>query len=132
VCSSDLFAHGNTEGTTAYFIGSPDVMQRNLDLRVEVLTPIHHEKHQAWLDKVFEIHWANDVSAFDLNNTNTWVRRVPYSSDTDPQYRLMKWATDLQRVRGQVSKFDTDITGEITRDAGMVNKILPWMREHLR
>ena len=126
------FGHGSETGSTAYFIGSPDVMQRNLDLRVEVLTPIHHEKHQAWLDKVFTIHWADDVSAFDLDHTNTWVRHIPYTPDTDPQYRLMKWATDLQRVRGQVSKFDTDITGEITRDAGMVNKILPWMRQHLR
>ena len=126
------FAHGTETGTAAYFIGSPDVMQRNLDLRVEVLAPIHHEKHQAWLDKVFEIHWSDDVSAFDLDHSNTWVRRIPYSPDTDPQYRLMKWATDLQRVRGQVSKFDTDITGEISRDAGMVNRILPWMRQHLR
>jgi len=126
------FAHGTETGTAAYFIGSPDVMQRNLDLRVEVLAPIHHEKHQAWLDKVFEIHWSDDVSAFDLDHNNDWVRRVPYNPETDPQYRLMKWATDLQRVRGQVSKFDTDITGEISRDAGMVNKILPWMRQHLR
>jgi len=126
------FAHGSESGTTGYFIGSPDVMQRNLDLRVEVLAPIHHEKHQAWLNKVFEIHWAGDVSAFDLDHTNSWVRRIPYNTDADPQYQLMKWATDLQRVRGQVSKFDTDITGEITRDAGMVNKILPWMRQHRR
>ena len=126
------FAHGSEQGTTAYFIGSPDVMQRNLDLRVEVLAPINHEKHQAWLDKVFEIHWADDVSAFDLDEDNSWIRRIPYSTDADPQYRLMKWATDLKRVRGQVSKFDTDITGEITRDNGMVNKILPWMRQQLR
>jgi len=126
------FAHGSEDGTTAYFVGSPDVMQRNLDLRVEVLSPINHEKHQAWLDKVFEIHWSEDASAFDLDENNSWVRRIPYSTETDPQYRLMRWATDLQRVRGQVSKFDTDITGEISRDNGMVNKILPWMRQHLR
>jgi polyphosphate kinase len=107
-------------------------MQRNLDLRVEVLSPINHEKHQAWLDKVFEIHWSDDASAFDLDENNSWVRRIPFSTETDPQYRLMRWATDLQRVRGQVSKFDTDITGEINRDNGMVNKILPWMRQHLR
>jgi hypothetical protein len=44
----------------------------------------------------------------------------------------MRWATDLQRVRGQVSKFDTDITGEIVRDVGIVQRLLPWMREHLR
>ncbi len=107
-------------------------MQRNLDLRIEVLTPIHHQKHQAWLDKVLEIHWADDVSAFDLDDNHQWIRRIPFSDSTDPQFRLMQWATDLQRVRGQVSNFDTDITGEIVRDGGMVQRIVPWMRQHLR
>ena len=126
------FAHGSSDASPIHYIGSPDVMQRNLDLRIEVLTPIHHEKHQAWLDKVLEIHWAEDVSAFDLDDTNTWIRHLPPHLEADPQYRLMSWATDLQRVRGQVSKFDTDITGEITRESGIVQRLLPWMREHLR
>jgi len=126
------FAHGSSEASPIHYIGSPDVMQRNLDLRIEVLTPIHHEKHQAWLDKVLEIHWAEDISAFDLDDTNTWIRHLPPHLEADPQYRLMSWATDLQRVRGQVSKFDTDITGEITRESGIVQRLLPWMREHLR
>lgn len=126
------FAHGSSDASPIHYIGSPDVMQRNLDLRIEVLTPIHHEKHQAWLDKVLEIHWAEDVSAFDLDDTNTWIRHLPPHLEADPQYRLMSWATDLQRVRGQVSRFDTDITGEITRESGIVQRLLPWMREHLR
>jgi polyphosphate kinase len=126
------FAHGSSDASPIHYIGSPDVMQRNLDLRIEVLTPIHHEKHQAWLDKVLEIHWAADVSAFDLDDTNTWIRHLLPHLEADPQYRLMSWATDLQRVRGQVSKFDTDITGEITRESGIVQRLLPWMREHLR
>ncbi|MFN5841430.1 MAG: RNA degradosome polyphosphate kinase, partial [Acidimicrobiaceae bacterium] len=126
------FAHGSEDNTPIHYIGSPDVMQRNLDLRIEVLAPIQHEKHQAWLDKVLEIHWADDVSAFDLDDTNAWIRHQQPSLEADPQYRLMRWATDLQRVRGQVSKFDTDITGEIVRDVGIVQRLLPWMREHLR
>lgn len=126
------FGHGSENNDSAYFIGSPDIMQRNLDLRIEVLTPIHHQKHQAWLDKVLEIHWADDVSAFDLDDNHQWIRRIPFSDSTDPQFRLMQWATDLQRVRGQVSNFDTDITAEIVRDGGMVQRIVPWMRQHLR
>ncbi len=122
------FAHGTESGDPAYLIGSPDMMQRNLDLRVEVLTPIHHRKHQAWLDKVLEIHWAGDASAFDLTSDNRWVRSVEFTEDTDPQHRLMKWATELQQVRGQLSTFDTDITTETVIEENVLQRIVPWLR----
>jgi polyphosphate kinase len=122
------FAHGSESGDAAYFIGSPDMMQRNLDLRVEVLSPIHHRKHRAWLDKVLEIHWADDASAFDLSEGNCWVRSIEFSEETDPQHRLMKWATELQQVRGQVTTFDTDITTETTIEENVLRRFVPWLR----
>jgi polyphosphate kinase len=126
-----LFAHGSETGEAAYFIGSPDMMQRNLDLRIEVLSPIHHEKHCAWLDKVLEIHWADDASAFDLTDDNRWVRSVDFSEASDPQHRLMKWATDLQQVKGQLSTFDTDITTETVIEENVLHRIVPWLRGRL-
>jgi polyphosphate kinase len=122
------FDHGSESGEAAYFIGSPDMMQRNLDLRVEVLSPVHHRKHRAWLDKVLEIHWADDASAFDLTNDNRWIRSVEFSEETDPQHRLMKWATELQQVRGQLSTFDTDITSETPMEENVLQRIVPWLR----
>lgn len=122
------FGHGSETGDAAYFIGSPDMMQRNLDLRVEVLVPVHHQKHRAWLDKVLEIHWADDASAFDLTDENKWVRSVGFSEETDPQHRLMEWATELQQVRGQMSTFDTDITTETVIDENVLRRIVPWLR----
>ncbi len=122
------FGHGGDADGPAYFIGSPDMMQRNLDLRIEVLTPVHHEKHQAWIDKVLEIHWGEDVSAFDLGRDNRWTRSIRFTEDADPQHRLMKWATELQQVRGRVSRFDTDITTETVRDTNVLHRFMPWMR----
>lgn len=126
------FGHGSPDESPAYFIGSPDMMQRNLDLRVEVLTPVHHPKHQAWLDKVLEIHWDEMASAFDLMADNTWSRTVVHSQETDPQHRLMSWATELQQVRGQVSRFDTDITVETEVEGNVFHKIVPWLRHRLQ
>src|SRR4029079_17930307 len=40
------------DGSPEYFIGSADVMKRNLDERIEVLAPIRAEPHQRQLDEL--------------------------------------------------------------------------------
>lgn len=46
------FEHGLEDDSPLHLIGSADLMGRNLDGRVEVLVPLTHPKHRAWLDKV--------------------------------------------------------------------------------
>ncbi len=41
------FAHGAGENEPLHIIGSADLMERNLDRRVEVLVPVPHPKHRA-------------------------------------------------------------------------------------
>lgn len=115
------FGHGNNGGP-AYFIGSADMMTRNLDLRIEILVPIKHEKHRAWLDKVLEIMWDDDVVRFELEADDTWRRRGPseFTFDHDAQGRLMKWATQLQLSQGAPSPYDVD---EETDPAGLVRPL---------
>jgi len=103
------FAHGD-DGRPAYFIGSADMMTRNLDLRVEVLVPVKHDKHRAWLDKVLGILWSDDIVRFELDPDDTWVRRGPetFTFEHDAQGRIMHWATELQLSRGAPSPYDVD------------------------
>ena len=103
------FAHGESDGPS-YHIGSADLMTRNLDLRVEVLVPVHHEKHRAWLDKVLETMWRDDVVCFELDGSDRWVRCGPdsFSIPADAQGLLMEWATDLQVSQGATSQYDLD------------------------
>jgi polyphosphate kinase len=103
------FGHGAGDGP-AYFIGSADMMTRNLDLRVEVLVPVHHPKHRAWLDQVLDTMWRDDVVCFELDGTDRWVRRGPdaFTLLHDAQGLLMQWATDLQLSQGAVSPYDLD------------------------
>jgi len=107
------FAHGDDEGAPAYYIGSADMMTRNLDLRVEVLTPIRHPKHRSWIDKIFEIYWRDDVVRFDLRPNGEWQRagNPDFSFEHDAQGQMMAWATDLQTVNGLPSQYDLDDTG---------------------
>jgi polyphosphate kinase len=103
------FGHGTADGP-AYFIGSADMMTRNLDLRVEVLVPVHHPKHRAWLDNVLDTMWRDDVVCFELDGADRWVRRGPdaFTVQHDAQGLLMQWATDLQLSHGAVSPYDLD------------------------
>jgi polyphosphate kinase len=96
------FAHGNTgnddPGQPLFVMGSADMMERNLDRRVEVLAPIVHPKHQAWLDQVLRFLVDDDVVRFELDGDGVWHRRGPADFRFgDAQERLYRWVTDQQR-----------------------------------
>jgi polyphosphate kinase len=90
------FEHGDDEGPL-FLIGSADWMPRNLDRRVEVLVPVLHPKHQAWLDKTLEIMLADDIVRFELDADGSWHRRGPSQFVYgDGQERLYRWVTTQQ------------------------------------
>jgi polyphosphate kinase len=58
-----------------YYIGSADLMPRNLDTRVELLTPIENEELQAELEDTLERCLADDTFAWTLGSDGRWTRR---------------------------------------------------------
>jgi len=61
------------DGEPEYWIGSADLMHRNLDRRVEVLTPVtgpNAEQLRATLDLAF----AEDTGAWELQPDDRWIR----------------------------------------------------------
>ncbi|HKS91772.1 MAG TPA: hypothetical protein VJQ83_07575, partial [Tepidiformaceae bacterium] len=56
-----------------YFIGSADIMKRNLDERIEVLTPVRHSEHQHQLQAVLDLMLADDRQGWRLHD-RTWTR----------------------------------------------------------
>lgn len=95
------FLHGQHDDTASrplYLIGSADWMPRNLDRRVEVMVPVTHPKHRAWLDEVFALTFAEDVVRWELDAEGRWHRRGPESFvDGDAQARFYRWVADRQR-----------------------------------
>ncbi len=59
-----------------YYIGSADLMPRNLDKRVELLTPVEKPELQAELEDTIERCLADDTFAWTLDAVGDWHRRT--------------------------------------------------------
>jgi polyphosphate kinase len=62
-------------GERVIYIGSADLMPRNLDTRVELLTPVEGPELQAELEDTLERCLADDTNAWTLGSDGEWVRR---------------------------------------------------------
>ncbi len=60
----------------AMYIGSADLMPRNLDTRVELLVPIEKPELQAELDDTLDRCFADDTNAWTLARDGVWHRRA--------------------------------------------------------
>jgi polyphosphate kinase len=58
-----------------YYIGSADLMPRNLDTRVELLAPVEDPELQAELEDTLERCLADDTFAWTLDSDGVWTRR---------------------------------------------------------
>jgi polyphosphate kinase len=63
------------------YIGSPDLMKRNLDHRIEVLMPVENARAQKEIDTVLESALADDTNAWVLASDGTWSRLTPAKPD---------------------------------------------------
>jgi polyphosphate kinase len=67
----------DANGRNVCFMGSADLMPRNLDHRVEVVTPIEDETIQAELSATIEALWRDTASSFELDAAGSWQRVQP-------------------------------------------------------
>jgi polyphosphate kinase len=65
------FANG---GDTEWYIGSADLMDRNLDRRVEAVVPVEDDDARARLAEIIELMLADDRRSWELRPDATWVR----------------------------------------------------------
>jgi polyphosphate kinase len=86
---SRIYAFENA-GSPEYFLGSADIMKRNLDERIEVLTPVHDVEHQRQLNELLELLIADERQAWTLHDCE-W-RRDPSVESPGVQQRLLEAA----------------------------------------
>jgi polyphosphate kinase len=64
-------------GDEEYFIGSADMMGRNLDSRVEVHAPVENPELRQELRLILDVQFADQRSAWDMDATGNYTQRVP-------------------------------------------------------
>jgi polyphosphate kinase len=62
-------------GERVYWIGSGDLMPRNLDTRVELIAPVTSEPLKRELEDTLERCFGDDTSAWELRPDDSWERR---------------------------------------------------------
>ena len=70
---SRVFSFVN-DGDPEIFIGSADMMHRNLDRRVEALVRIVQPDHIKELQDLFTLSMSDESSSWKLEPTGTWTR----------------------------------------------------------
>jgi polyphosphate kinase len=73
---SRLF-HFQGPGEDRYFLGSADLMPRNLDHRIEILVPVTEPAAQSELDATFDALLADTRHSWELLQDGNWRRRQP-------------------------------------------------------
>lgn len=76
-----FYFHNN--GNREIYIGSADWMRRNLDRRIEAVTPIEDPDLQDELIEILEIMWSDNRQGWDLHSDGTYVQRSPQREDEE-------------------------------------------------
>jgi len=87
------FAHGGDDGGPSFFIGSADLMPRNLDRRVEALVPVEEPALRAQLDEILDVNLADDTLAWTLGPDSTW-RHVDGAGEIETHRRFQELALE--------------------------------------
>ncbi len=97
-------------GAEEYFIGSADIMKRNLESRVEILIPIEAPELRRDLRAVLDIQLADRRCAWDMQPDGGYVQRRPESPEEEKgcHQRLIELAEqrqkDVSRLRKRKAK----------------------------
>ena len=89
---------------STFLLGSPDLMPRNLDNRVEIVVPIQDSRARQRITAIFDSLLADNTQAWNLREDGTW-RRIKVKKDdrqTSAQTALMR--SSVARARRSLAR----------------------------
>jgi len=88
---SRIFRFGSAARGRRYFVGSADLMTRNLDRRVEVLAPVEDPALRARLDEILWVNFDPAAQAWELDGDGRW-RPTPETGGFSTHARFQELA----------------------------------------
>lgn len=91
-----LFANAAGDGIPGYYIGSADMMPRNLDRRVEAIVPVSGPALEERLQWVLDVLLRDNCLAWALHSDGTWSRVLPVGDEplVDSHATMQRKATE--------------------------------------
>jgi polyphosphate kinase len=102
---SRIFRFANA-GAPDYYIGSADWMTRNLDRRVEAVTPVEDPELRAELDVVLETLLADDRKAWTMDADGNYDQLRPDGDDGVNTHEVLMARAERHAPPGDRSGFD--------------------------
>jgi polyphosphate kinase len=88
---SRIYAFEAGDEATTY-VGSPDLMSRNLDHRIEVLVPVENGRIRQDIHAILDSALADDTNAWLLAADGTWTRATPGAKPHSHHATMMRRA----------------------------------------
>src|SRR4051794_2817716 len=98
---SRIFAFAG-DGEPEVWIGSADMMHRNLDRRIEVLVRLTDHQHQREMAKLFDLAMSERTSSWHLDSDGAWIRHATSKTGSplsDMQDVVMREVSARRRSR---------------------------------
>ena len=89
----------NAGDESSFYLGSADLMPRNLDHRIEVVTPVEDARAQNDMVRAFDVLLADNASAWELSPDGRWMKLRPKKGDRGRATQLVFMRSARARAR---------------------------------
>ena len=100
------------------YISSADLMPRNLDRRIELMTPIEDEKLSSRLHQILKIQLSDNTHRYLLQSSGEYIRLKPKEGEEpiNSQEKFEKYVTKLSKLSKQSSKHLNKLAKKMLKD----------------
>jgi polyphosphate kinase len=92
---------------STYFLGSADLMPRNLDHRIEIVTPVEDTRAQHDMVRAFDVLLADNATAWELSSEGRWMKLRPRKGDRGRAAPLVFMRSARARARRRAANTRT-------------------------
>jgi polyphosphate kinase len=103
------YFHNN--GDEEYFIGSADLMMRNLESRVEVVTPVEDQKLRQELRLIIDVQLSGRKDVWDMQADGTYIER----KDTTGKKSLSSQETFIELAQKRMAAASKHQQGKLRK-----------------